>query len=66
MDEWKYLNDILLEHFFPANLNFWCGTKIDLKEWQEKLKDPKERTKMQKLMDNFDWSPLGDPDWMEE
>jgi len=66
MKEWEYLDDILLEVYFPASLNFWCGTNIDLNEWQKKLKNPKERRKMKKFMDNFDWSPLGDPDWMEE
>ena len=64
--EWNYLEDILLEYFFPANLNSWCGTNIDITEWQKRLEDPKERKKMKKMMDEFDWSPLGDPDWMEE
>lgn len=60
MKEWEYLEDIFLGYLFPANLNFWCGTNIDITEWQEKLKNPKEREKMKKFMDNFDWSPLDD------
>ena len=60
MKDWEYLDDILLEFYFPTCLNYWCGTNININEWQEKLKNPKERTKMKKFMDNFDWSPLDD------
>ena len=66
MRECSYIEDIFLEYFFPANLNFWCGTNINIAEWQERLKDPMERKRMKEIMDKFDWSPLGDPDWMEE
>ena len=66
MKDFGYLNDLLLRYYFPACLNFYCGTNIDMGDWHKKLENPEERKRLQKMMDEFDWSPLGDPDWMEE
>ena len=60
MEEWKYMEDMLLEYWFPVSVNYWCGTDIDLAEWQKKCEDPVERKKLKRIMDNFDWSPLDD------